>query len=159
MMPTRQAGRGSYLRAPFTAVGASRLLLGCFRSSQIALVLSARLTAALRKRQRFVDGLPKGSCPTLCYCSRSVPNGSAAQRRMLYAATPVSLPSSGPVRHYHLAIFVHEPADVGIQKDDEHRLRRSQTKRSQPRGCRPLLNLDGHGCPGAFWGAAAGGRP
>ena len=43
-----------------------------------------------------------------------------------YAATPVSLPSSGPVRHYHLAIFVHEPADVGIQKDHEHRLRRSQ---------------------------------
>src|SRR5271165_1170523 len=31
-----------------------------------------------RKRQPFVDGLPKGSCPTLCYCSRSVPNGSAA---------------------------------------------------------------------------------
>lgn len=71
-----------------------------------------------------------------------------------YAATPVSLPSSGPVRHYHLAIFVHEPADVGIQKDDEHRLRRSQR-----RSGRTLLDLDGHGCPGAFWGAAAGGRP
>jgi hypothetical protein len=24
---------------------------------------------------------------------------------------------------------------------------------------RTLLDLDGHGCPGAFWGAAAGGRP
>ena len=56
MMPTRQAGQGSYLRAPFTAVGASRLLLGCFRSSQIALVLSVRLTAAVRKNRTFRDG-------------------------------------------------------------------------------------------------------
>ena len=75
------------------------------------------------------------------------------------AIVGASTPSSGPVRHWHLALFFDEPADVGIQKDDEHRLRRSQTKRSQPRGCRPLLDLDGHGCPGAFWGAAVGGRP
>jgi hypothetical protein len=90
-----------------------------------------------------------------------------ANRMLSYAATPVSLPSSGPVRHYHLAIFFHEPADVGNQKDDEHRLRVAEevgTTRSQPRGCRPLyssdpLDLDGHGCRGAFWGAAAGGGP
>ena len=58
------------------------------------------------------------------------------QRMPSYAATPDSLPSSGPVRHYHLAIFVHEPAVVRIQKDDEHRLRRSQ-RRSGRKGVSP----------------------
>jgi hypothetical protein len=33
-----------------------------------------------------------------------------------------------PVPHCHLALFFDEPADVGIQKDDEHRLRRSQRR-------------------------------
>jgi|HubBroStandDraft_6_1064221.scaffolds.fasta_scaffold765122_1 hypothetical protein len=40
-----------------------------------------RLSAQLRRSAQEAavgDGLPKGSCPTLCYCSRSVPNGSAA---------------------------------------------------------------------------------
>jgi hypothetical protein len=121
--PWRPSGPGGVRRRSKASQGECGLWQGlrsfqrrslCPLSAQLRRPRPRPATAGLRRfrpsavcmRQPFVNGLPKGSCLTLCYCSRSVPNGSAAQQRMpSYAATPDSLPSSGPVRHYHLAIF------------------------------------------------------
>jgi hypothetical protein len=57
---------------------------------------------------------------SLTACRRSLrPERSAAPTRMpSYAATPDSLPSSGPCDTTTSPSFVHEPAVVRIQKDD-----------------------------------------
>jgi hypothetical protein len=110
--------------------------------------------------QPFVDGLPKGSCPTLCYCSRSVPNGSAAPTADAELCGDTGLTAvvraraTLPPRHLS---FTNRPS-FGFRRmtsTASDGRREVGTKRSHPRGCRTPLDLDGHGCPGAFWGAAA----